>query len=161
MHGKCLMITNTKTEVIQRNKTILQSAYVILYYNEAFSSPASTTLTTLTHSWTQVVLTVEIVWEGMIAVIEAEKSKIQRGEIAPPGRSNPKMGCGFSDSLYNPVNFFVYPYLNLFFQLKFWKDRWNKKEKINQNMTILSHVFCQDCTPRFPLPLACRAVPCF
>ena len=61
----------------------------------------------------------EIVWEGMIAVIEAEKSKIQRGEIAPPGRSNPKMGCGFSDSLYNPVNFSVYPYLNLFFQLKF------------------------------------------
>lgn len=65
----CLMIINTKTEVIQRNKTILQSDYVILYYNEAFSSPASTTLTTLTHSWTQVVLTVEIVWEGMIAVI--------------------------------------------------------------------------------------------
>lgn len=65
----CLMITNTKTEVIQRNKTILQSDYVILYYNEAFSSPASTTLATLTHSWTQVVLTVEIVWEGMIAVI--------------------------------------------------------------------------------------------
>lgn len=65
----CLMITNTKTEVIQRNKTILQSDYVILYYNETFSSPASTTLATLTHSWTQVVLTVEIVWEGMIAVI--------------------------------------------------------------------------------------------
>lgn len=39
------MVTNTKTEVKERNKTILQRDDVILYCNEASSSPASTTLT--------------------------------------------------------------------------------------------------------------------
>lgn len=116
----CLVITNTKTEVKPKNETILQTDCVILCYNETFSSPASAILTnpyTLMNSCGPHSSIMRWSRRGWLPSFGgAEKSKIQRCKITHTWSSiEPEMGCGFSDSLYDPVNFLVYLYLKLLF----------------------------------------------